>query len=284
MAITDYLTGIDRYTSGPKADVSNAAKDLATLQEGQGSLPAKLKEALNTKLNNNRDIIDQQSQTMQNYFNSGAQAREKYQDVFNPFEKAKLVQQDRSMALRPYDTLSGVLENRMGSVADIVNAGVQGWQGLVNAAGTKAELAKSNLATALQSYFGASQQQQAADDMAFKIAQAEEAARQFNQTYGLESRKVDVNESQFAQEMASRLKIAGMSSGGGGGGINWGTALGGLITGDAPGQTSMPTEQKPVTNSAQAQRMASKPFIQWKSPGGQWMWDPETKDWYPISD
>ena len=214
MAIADYLSGINRATEGQKTDVSNAAKDLSTLQVGAGSLPSKLKEALNTKLNNNKDIINQQSETMQGYFNSGAQAREKYQDVFNPFEKAKLVQQDRSMALRPYDTLSGVLENRMGTVADTVTAGVQGWQGLVNAATTKAELAKSNLQTALSSYFKAADMQSAADDMAFKKAQAEEASRQFNLNYGLDVKKVDNQMDQFNRELA--LKAASMRNGSGG--------------------------------------------------------------------
>ena len=213
MAIQDYLQGINNATTGEKTDVKTASADLSNLQAGAGSLPSKLKEALNTKLNNNKDIIDQQSATMQNYFNSGAEARAKYADVFNPFEKAKLVQQERSMALRPYDTLSGVLENRMGQVSDIVTSGVQGWQGLVDSATTRLGTAKDMLSTALSSYLSAADQQQAADDMAFKIAQAEEASRQFQQTYGLESRKLDINESQFAQELA--LKKLNLSGGGG---------------------------------------------------------------------
>jgi len=214
MAITDYLQGINNATSGEKADVNTASNDLSELQIGEGSLPAKLKDALNTKLNNNADIINQQADTMQNYFNSGAEARAKYQDVWNPFEKAKLVQQERSMALRPYDVLSGVLENRMGQVSDIVDSGVQGWQGMVNAATTRLGTAKDMLSTALSSYLSAAEQQQAADDMAFKIAQAEEAARQFEKTYGLESRKLDIGESQFAQELALKKATARNSGGG----------------------------------------------------------------------
>lgn len=212
MAINDYLQGINNATSGEKQDVQTATTDLSALQTGAGSLPAKLKEALNLKLNNNKDIIDQQSSTMQNYFNSGAVAREKYQDVWNPFEKAKLVQQDRSMALRPYDTLSGVLENRMGDVADITKAGVEGWQGMVNAATTKLSTAKDMLSTALQSYLKAADQQSAADDMAFKIAQAKEASRQFNESYGLDLMKRNDQVSQFAADQALKLRLAGMSS------------------------------------------------------------------------
>jgi len=215
MSVNDYLQGINNATSGEKTDVRTATDQLSTYQAGAGSLPDKLKEALNTKLNNNKDIIDQQSATMENYFNSGANARAKYQDVWNPFEKAKLVQQERSMALRPYDTLSGVLENRMGTVADVVNAGVSGWKGLVDSATTKLDSAKSMLSTALQSYLSASSQQQAADDMAFKIAQAEEASRQFEKNYGLESTKVTNQASQFDRELAAKMAIAKLGSGGG---------------------------------------------------------------------
>jgi len=214
MPINDYLQGINNATSGEKQDVNIATQDLSALQTGAGALPAKLKEALNLKLNNNKDIINQQSATMESYFNSGAQAREKYQDVWNPFEKAKLVQQDRSMALRPYDTLSGVLENRMGDVADITKAGVEGWQGMVNAATTKLGTAKDMLSTALQSYLKAADQQSAADDMAFKIAQAKEASRQFEQNYGLDLMKRNDQVDQFNKQLAlSKLKLSGSGNG-----------------------------------------------------------------------
>jgi hypothetical protein len=214
MAINDYLQGINNATSGEKTDVTTATGQLSDYQAGAGSLPSKLKEALNTKLNNNRDIIDQQSETMQNYFNSGANARDKYRDVWDPIKKAKLVQEDRSMALRPYDTLSGVLENRMGSVSDIVNAGVSGWKGLVDSATTKLDTAKSTLATALQSYMSAVGQQNTEDDMNFKIAQAKESSRQFGINSEKDQQKIDNQVKQFNQELALKIKAANASGSG----------------------------------------------------------------------
>lgn len=270
MAITDYLQGIDRYTAGPKADVSNAAKDLATLQEGQGSLPAKLKEALNTKLNNNKDIINQQADTMQTYFNSGAVAREKYQDVFNPFEKAKLVQQERSMALRPYDVLSGVLENRMGQVSDIVDSGIQGWQGLVNAASTKAELAKSNLSTALQSYMNAASQQQAADQLAYQIAQAQEASRQFGITSGQSQQQINNQVDQFNREFGLKQKTVGGRDG--------------LISlNDIYSLLNIiaPTEQVSEQSEPQPTNVPRNRAIQYHSPQGQWVYNWNYNAWVP---
>jgi len=205
MAINDYLSGINQATAPAQANVNAAAADLANLQAGAGSLPAKLKEALNTKLNNNKDIINQQADTMGAYFNAGPQAREKYQDVFDPFKKASLVQNERTMALRPYDVLSGVLENRMGQVSDIVDSGVQGWQGLVNAAGTKAELAKSNLATALQSYMQAVGMQENEDTRNLQ-------ASQFDRSYGLDLAKFKESQRQFdIQSSIERSKSGGGS-------------------------------------------------------------------------
>jgi membrane-associated HD superfamily phosphohydrolase len=208
MSITDYLSGIDRYTSGEKQDVTTAATNLANLQTGAGSLPSQLKEALNKKLNYNKDIINQQSDVMQQYFAAPSAARAKYQDVWNPFEREKLVAQERTMALKPYDTLSGVLDQRMGDVADITTAGVQGWQGMVDAASTQLNAATTRLGTALQAYQIAGGQQSAADELALSVAQFNEANRQFNAT-------MEMNKDQFGQQMdLEKLKLAKSGSGG----------------------------------------------------------------------
>lgn len=210
MPINDYLTGIDRFTSGEKQDVQTASQNLADLQTGAGSLPNKLKEALNEKLNYNKDIINQQSDVMQQYFAAPSAARAKYQDVWNPFEREKLVAQDRTMALKPYDTLTGVLDQRMGDVADITTAGVQGWQGMVDAASTQLNAATTRLGTALQAYQIAGGQQSAADELALSVAQFNEANRQFNAT-------MEMNKDQFGQQMdLEKLKLAKSGSGGGG--------------------------------------------------------------------
>lgn len=210
MPINDYLKGIENYTSGQQTDVKTAAGNLAELQTGAGSLPNKLKEALNTKLNNNKDIINQQSDVMQQYFAAPSAARAKYQNVWNPFEREKLVAQERTMALKPYDTLTGVLDQRMGNVADITEAGVQGWQGMVNAAATQLEAAQTRLGSALQAYQIAGGQQEAADNLALAIANAKEASRQFNATQQLERDKFNEGVRQFDKQFAlDQFKASG---------------------------------------------------------------------------
>lgn len=215
MPINDYLKGIENYTSGQQADVKTAAGNLAELQTGAGSLPNKLKEALNTKLNNNKDIINQQSDVMQQYFAAPSAARAKYQNVWNPFEREKLVAQERTMALKPYDTLTGVLDQRMGNVADITEAGVQGWQGMVNAAATQLEAAQTRLGSALQAYQIAGGQQEAADNLALAIANAKEASRQFGIAQDLENKKFNEGVRQFDKQFAlDQFKASGGGSGG----------------------------------------------------------------------
>jgi hypothetical protein len=248
MAINDYLSDINQATAPEKAAVTQASTDLANLQAGAGSLPSKLKEALNTKLNNNKDIINQQADTMGAYFNAGPQAREKYQGVFNPFQKAALVQNERTMALRPYDVLSGVLENRMGTVNDLVQSGIQGWQGLLNAAGTKADTAKSLLSNAMSSYMNAAGLQRFDDNMAM---QKDQFDRSLNQK---------------------------ASSGSGGGGIGSITDIMKLIetmNGNKETSTAQPTEPTPDF-------IPQKPNVQYHSPGGQWIWNNQEKEWFPT--
>lgn len=277
MPINDYLTGIDRFTSGEKQDVQTASQNLADLQTGAGSLPNKLKEALNEKLNYNKDIINQQSDVMQQYFAAPSAARAKYQDVWNPFEREKLVAQERTMALKPYDTLTGVLDQRMGDVADITTAGVQGWQGMVDAASTLLNAATTRLGTALQAYQIAGGQQSAADELALSVAQFNEANRQFQVAQELEQEKFGESIRQFDVDQANRLKVANIGAGdGGGGGLGDLSSIFDLLTGNG-GNQSEPTELKPSY-------IPKNKNITYHSPGGQWVYDWETSDWYPVAD
>jgi membrane-associated HD superfamily phosphohydrolase len=213
--INDYLQGIENYTSGQQQDVTTAAGNLSELQTGAGNLPSMLKKALNEKLNYNKDIINQQSDVMQQYFAAPSAARAKYQDVWNPFEREKLVAQDRTMALKPYDTLSGVLQQRMGDVADITEAGVQGWQGMVNAAATQLEAAQTRLGSALQAYQIAGGQQSAADELALSIAKFNEANKQFEATMNYNVGKDTQEQSNWEKEFGlSQYKATHTGDGG----------------------------------------------------------------------
>jgi hypothetical protein len=165
MAVSDYLTNIENYISGAKQDVEETTQAVADVSGAQPGLPFKLREALQKKLDYNRDIIEQQADVEADYIAAPARAREKYQDVWNPFARERMVAEERAQAYKPYAVLSDVLGQRMGTVSDIVGQGVAGWQGIVNQANVLNQSAQQKLAQAMDEYQMAAQMQQAADQL-----------------------------------------------------------------------------------------------------------------------
>lgn len=112
-----------------------------------------------------------------------------------------------------------------------------------------------------------------------KQAEAQKAAEEANTLL----EQVQLKEAQINREFeewATRERIsqgwAGIGDGGGGAGITdaiLALLLGGQV---APGEEmEMPTEPKPTTTP-------SRRGVEFHSSGGQWMWDWETENWYPV--
>lgn len=269
MPINDYLTGIDRFTSGEKQDVQTASQNLADLQTGAGSLPNKLKEALNQKLSYNKDIINQQSDVMQQYFAAPSAARAKYQDVWNPFEREKLVAQERTMALKPYDTLTGVLNQRMGDVADITTAGVQGWQGMVDAASTQLNAAQTRLSSALQAYQIAGGQQNTADELALSIAQFNQAKKEYNTTLEYNKGKDVQSQSNWEKEyLLNQYKARNSGNGDDLTNLTKTLKMFGIDIGDLTGGDETNTSNESVTSSYEKPPYSSNPGTKMEWPKG----------------
>lgn len=102
-------------------------------------LPEKLKQAVLGKLNYNKDLLEAQNKSMAEYFVAPSAARQKYQDIFNPFEREKLVATSRAQAYEPYANLTDLLGQRMGRVEDIVQAGTGAYQSQVTASQAAAD-------------------------------------------------------------------------------------------------------------------------------------------------
>lgn len=175
MALQDYLTDIKSATAPAQQEYDAATQKLAETKEGQSTVAFKLKEALNKKLNYNQDLILQQNQAMKDYFVAPATAREKYQNVFNPFTKEKLVAESTGQALQEYSNVGDLLTQRMGQVSDVVGEGVAGYQGVVGAAQTLADAASSKYQNAFREYQQAAQMQQEADAQAFREKQLQQS-------------------------------------------------------------------------------------------------------------
>ena len=180
MAVQDYLTDIQKQTAIPKAEMNAAGQKYAELLGGASSLPYKLKEALQKKLDYNKDLIQQREQAMADYFSAPGRAREKYQNVFNPFTREKLVEEAKAQALQPVGVLSDVLNQRMGQVSDIIGQGVAGWQGMVNSAGALANLAERKYNNALSEYMDAAKLEDAAQRRALAEKQFGLQQEEFN--------------------------------------------------------------------------------------------------------
>lgn len=111
-------------------------------------LPQKLKDAINEKLDYNKDLIEQKNKLASEYFQAPSEARAKYADptsanyVFNPFQAEQLVSTTRQQAWQPYQTASDVLTARTGSLADIINAASQAFLGEAGVMKDRAGLAR----------------------------------------------------------------------------------------------------------------------------------------------
>jgi hypothetical protein len=102
-------------------DYQTAANTAATYQSAASLLPDKLKDAIQSKLDYNKDIIEAQNKAMAEYFMAPSKAREENQDVWNPFQREALVAKERAMAYQPYATLTDVLSARKGYVTDVID-------------------------------------------------------------------------------------------------------------------------------------------------------------------
>ena len=88
----------DPNLESSRLEAQAAQKEASAYQSASSLLPEKLKQAINEKLNYNKDIIEQQNKAMAEYFQAPAVAREKYQDIWDPFKRESLVAKEKAQA------------------------------------------------------------------------------------------------------------------------------------------------------------------------------------------
>lgn len=141
------LPDVNQYYNNPELqglqqNAAGAANTAGQYQAAAPLLQQKLKQAIQEKLDYNKDIIGPQDQAQANYFAAPAKAREQYQNIWNPFEREALVAGATSNAYAPYATLTDILNTRKGNISDLVNAGTGAFQ--------SAATAQQNTATQLR--------------------------------------------------------------------------------------------------------------------------------------
>lgn len=232
-----------------KATAMNLADQAAELAGGEHTIGDILETKVRDAYKDNEDIINKLDTAQAGYLSAPAESREKYltptSDAYqpNPFAADRLIQQATGNALIPYLTYSGIYGQRVGRIADLINAGTNAYKGVSAQAQAKA-------ANALQAY------QSAVDEY-----QMLENLRQ-------QERQLDLRE----QEINKPSGSGGVESG-----ILADLLNQGLLsaTGKA-GPNYEITEPKPKVDMSR-----KDPKIHWRSPGGQWVYDFKTNDWVP---
>lgn len=145
---TQYLKTPEINQMGQEA--YNASNTAAGMASALPSLGAKLKEAIQAKLDYNQDLIKQKNEAQANYFAAPSTARVDYQNIWNPFEREKLVTQAQQNAYVPYANMTDILNQRLGTISDVVNQGTGAFQTAAQSAQSNAELLNKKYSTALE--------------------------------------------------------------------------------------------------------------------------------------
>ncbi len=117
-------TNIDELLKRLLAQNSQYASSVSNQQTFNDILGA----AIKGKFGENKDLINLQSQNASNYFNAPSEARVKYADIFDPAIREQLASQYANQQGRGLENASQLLQERRGSIADIVGKGVGAYQ------------------------------------------------------------------------------------------------------------------------------------------------------------
>lgn len=305
----DYLEQVSDYTAPARKGVQESGEAYTSMLKEGASLPDKLKTAVQEKLDYNKDLIEQQSQAAGQYFSAPAEAREMYQDVWDPFQREKLVSQYRAQQLEPYSALTSILGQRMGNVSDIIGAGVQGWQGLVDAAQAATGLAQQQYGNVMNQYGMGADMYQQAQSRTLQRAQmenqmkAEQARLALQKMLGLRGLEMEEKQLGLQQEKLDwekpwqeklwqyeldrpYYKDTGSGGGGswGGGGLGWSTGdeTTDEVDYDAIAEESGLSDEELSTGQSKAQPWEYGPFAQpnpYVTEGGQSVYEGEGVNW-----
>ena len=99
-------------------------------------------------------------QATQSYFSAPSEARVKYQDIFNPFQRENLVSQYTGTQALPMLSQANILGARMGGISDLMSSAVGGYQAQGARATNQAQLAQQQYQNLFGEYQATAPQQQ----------------------------------------------------------------------------------------------------------------------------
>jgi hypothetical protein len=120
-----------------------ATSTAGEMAAGTNNIESILKQKLTEAYKANADIVKPLDTATANYYSAPSVAREKYQDIFNPFTREKLVSQYTGAEAIPMLSYSNLYGQRQGSIADTINAGVGAYKAQADTATNQASLAQN---------------------------------------------------------------------------------------------------------------------------------------------
>lgn len=128
---------------GAQQASQQATAKATELQAGGFTIGDQLKQRVEEAYDYNRDITSKLDTASSDYLSAPATGREKYQDIFNPFQREALVSQYVGNQSLPMLMYSDILGHRQGRIGDLVGAGTNAYNaetaralGLAGQAGT----------------------------------------------------------------------------------------------------------------------------------------------------
>jgi len=148
--LSTMLRELPGQLEGMGGDVSAAYERAAEFTKQAATLPQRLRQAIGEKFEFNKDLITERANAMGEFFAEPAVARERYQDVFNPFTREALVAQSREQAGSKARALTDLLSQRGQRIEDIIGRTGEAFAGEVGAAELLTSAAQSRFSNALQ--------------------------------------------------------------------------------------------------------------------------------------
>src|SRR3990167_7032778 len=140
-------------------DISSAQTGArnAELESGlAGSESYKVEDVLRQKIIDaygaNQDIVKPLDVATQTYLGSPQAGREKYEPIFNPFQRENLVSQYIGTEALPMLSLSSILGQRFGRIEDTIGAGTRAFQSKVAADQSRAQTTRQSYQDLLGEY------------------------------------------------------------------------------------------------------------------------------------
>jgi hypothetical protein len=135
-----------------KQSSQQATQRVGELTSYGHTVPDVLRQKVQDALNYSQDIIGPLDTATSQYISAPATAREKYQDIWNPFQRESLASQYTANQAIPMLALSSILGQRFGTVEDFLGAGTRAYQAQTGAATSAAELARQEYQDLLGEY------------------------------------------------------------------------------------------------------------------------------------